>query len=80
MVQLVKYPQAMWGPGLDPWVGKIPWRREQLPTPVFWPGEYSLWSQKESEMTEQLSLSVFTTGTKGRGFISKIWEVLFSAF
>ena len=21
-----------------PWVGKIPWRREQLPTPVFWPG------------------------------------------
>ena len=22
-----------------PWVGKIPWRREQLPTPVFWPGE-----------------------------------------
>ena len=26
-------------PGFDPWVGKIPWRREQLPTPVFWPGE-----------------------------------------
>ena len=25
--------------GLDPWVGKIPWRREQLPTPVFLPGE-----------------------------------------
>ena len=23
----------------DPWVGKIPWRREQLPTPVFLPGE-----------------------------------------
>jgi len=20
---------------LDPWVGKIPWRRERLPTPVF---------------------------------------------
>ena len=27
-------------PEFDPWVGKIPWRREQLPTPVFWPGEY----------------------------------------
>ena len=26
--------------GFDPWVGKIPWRREQLPTPVFWPGEF----------------------------------------
>ena len=24
----------------DPWVGKIPWRRERLPTPVFWPGEF----------------------------------------
>ena len=22
-----------------PWVGKISWRREQQPTPVFWPGE-----------------------------------------
>ena len=26
-------------PRFDPWVGKIPWRREQLPTPVLWPGE-----------------------------------------
>ena len=23
----------------DPWVGKIPWRRERQPTPVFLPGE-----------------------------------------
>ena len=23
----------------DPWVRKIPWRREWLPTPVFLPGE-----------------------------------------
>ena len=27
-------------PGFDPWVGKIPWRRERLPTAVFWPGEF----------------------------------------
>ena len=26
--------------GFDLWVGKIPWRRERLPTPVFWPGEF----------------------------------------
>ena len=26
--------------GFDPWVGKIPWRRERLPTPVLWPGEF----------------------------------------
>ena len=24
----------------DLWVGKIPWRREWLPTPVFLPGEF----------------------------------------
>ena len=27
-------------PGFDLWIGKIPWRRERLPTPVFWPGEF----------------------------------------
>ena len=35
-------------PRLDPWVGKIPWRRERLTTPVFWPEElhglYSPWA------------------------------------
>ena len=49
-------------PGFYPWVGKIPWRRERLPTSVFWPGEfhrlYSPWSRKESDMTERLSLSL----------------------
>ena len=25
---------------MDPWVGKIPWRREWPPTPVFVPGEF----------------------------------------
>ena len=48
-------------PGLDPWVGKILWRRERLPTPVFWSREfrglYSPWGHKESDTTERLSLS-----------------------
>ena len=43
-------------PGFDPWDGKIPWRRERLPTPVIWPGEfhglYSPWGRKESDMTQ----------------------------
>ena len=26
-------------PGFDPWVRKIPWRRELLPTPAFLPGK-----------------------------------------
>ena len=46
VAQLVKNLLAMWRPGFDPWVGKIPWRRERLPTPVFCPGEFhGLYSQ-----------------------------------
>ena len=43
----------------ETWVGKIPWGREQLPTPVFWPGEFhglcSPWGHKDSDTTERLS-------------------------
>jgi len=43
---------------LDPWVGKISWRRERLPTPVFWPGEvhglYSPRGHKESDTMERV--------------------------
>ena len=47
----------------NPWVGKIPWRRERQPTPIFFPGKsheqrslagYSPWDCKESNVTEQL--------------------------
>ena len=50
----------------NPWVRKIPWRREWQSTPVFLPGEshgqrrlagYSPWSPKELDMTERLLLS-----------------------
>ena len=33
------------GPGFDPWVGKIPWRRKWQPTPVFLPGK-SPWTEE----------------------------------
>ena len=45
----------------DPWVGKIPWRREWQPTPVFLPGKphgqrslvgYSPWGREQSNRTE----------------------------
>ena len=49
--------------GSIPGLGRFPWRSEQLPTPVFWPGEvhglYSPWGRKESDKTERLSLSLF---------------------
>ena len=47
--------------GFDPWVGKIPWRRAQLPTLIYLRGEshgQRAWQatahrvRKESDMTE----------------------------
>ena len=63
--------------GFDPWVGKIPWRRQRLPTPVFWPGEfhglYRPWGCKELDMTERLSLWLFDEIN-----LDKIWDDLLS--
>ena len=59
VAQLVKKLPVTWKFTL--WFGKIPWRRERLPTPVFWPGEfhgrYSPRGCKEPDTTERLSLS-----------------------
>ena len=70
VAQLVKNLTAMqktWGFGS--WVGRIPWRREWPPTPVFWPGEfhglYSPWVYKESDMTERVSLSLHSSCSAG---------------
>ena len=56
VAQLVKNLPANQRPGFDPWVGKISWRRERPPTPVFWPGEfrglYSPRDYKELDTTE----------------------------
>ena len=50
--------------GFDPWAGKILWRREWQPTPVFLPGEFNgqrrlaghnPWGCKESGTTERHS-------------------------
>ena len=46
IAQLVKNPPAMQETQFDSWVGKILWRRDRLPTPVLWPGEFhGLYSQ-----------------------------------
>ena len=53
--------------GLDPWVGKSPWRRKWQPTPVFVPGEShgwrslvssSPWGRKELDTTEATGVPV----------------------
>ena len=59
-----------WVPSL---VGKIPWRRECQPTPIFLPGQihgqrslagYSLWGLKESDTTEWLTLFLSLSGSQ----------------
>ena len=61
VAQLVKNSLQCGRPGFGPWVWKIAWRREKLPTPVVWHGEfhgvYSPRGHKQSGMTERLSLS-----------------------
>ena len=53
------------------------WRKEWQPTPVFLPGEfqgqrsladYNTWGCKESDTTEQLTLSLTFTATKKRDY------------
>ena len=53
---------------LDPWVGKIPWRRQWQSTLIFLPGEfheqrslagYSLWGHKELDTTEHTYLAPY---------------------
>ena len=57
----------------NPWVRKIPRKREWQPTPVFLPGEslgqrnlagYSPWCHKELDMTEPLHTLTYTNHTK----------------
>ena len=42
-----------------PGLGRFPCRRERLPTPVFWPGQfqemYSSWGDKESNTTSLIT-------------------------
>ena len=68
VAQFVKNLPATQETRFDPWVGKTPWRRAWQPTPVFSPGEshgqrslvgYSPRGGKESDMTQQLSVSLF---------------------
>ena len=62
VTQIVKSLPAMQETQVPSWIGKIPWRRECLPTPVYAclessmnTGAYSSWGCKEPDMTEQLT-------------------------
>ena len=59
--------------GFSPWVGKIPWRRQWQPTPVFLPrkfhGQRSLagcspWGNKKLDTTEHVCINTHTQSWK----------------
>jgi len=57
VAQLVKNPPAM----QETWVWSLGWRRERLPTPVFWPGEFhGLQSMGLQRVRHDLSMFAFT--------------------
>ena len=73
VAQAVKNLPAIREAVFDPWVRKIPWRRQWLPTPVFLSGKfhqqrslvgYILRGTEESDMTEQLTPPLFNHGTR----------------
>ena len=73
-------------PKLDPWVGKIPWRRKWQPTPTFFPGEshgqrslvsYSLWDLDKSDMTEQVTHTERNYTRYALGTLSLIFVFLY---
>ena len=68
-------------PGFDPWVGRISWKRERLPTPIFWPREfhglYSSWGCKELDTTERLSLSLLHLHIRINIILDKRKAILF---
>ena len=39
-------------PRIDPCVGKIPWRRKRLPTPLFWPGEFHGVTKSQTRLSD----------------------------
>ena len=64
-----------WGrPGFDPWVGKIPWRKERPPTLVFCSGEshglYRPWGRKELERLSDLHFHFHFMGCFARNKIT----------
>ena len=68
------------GPGFDPWVGKIPWRRKWQPILVLLPGKshgqrslvaYSPWHCKESDMTKRLNFQLSIIKWSNEGCPSK---------
>ena len=73
-------------PGFSSWVGKIPYWKEWLPTPIFLPGVFhgrrrpagcSRWGHEESDMTERLTHS-HTKTIENSTYVYYFYKIRFS--
>ena len=76
VAQMVKNHLQCRRPGFNPWIGKIPWRREQCHTPVFLPGEFhGLYSPWGSQRVEK-DWVTFTHSNKWQGEQPWAWKAI----
>ena len=70
VAQMVENQPEMWETWVQSWIGKIPWRREWQPTPVFLPGEFHgqrsladyVGSQRVGQLLVTFILTLFVAG------------------
>ena len=84
MVQMIKIGLQCKRPRFNPWVGKIPWRREWQPSPVFLPGKLhdrgAWWATVLGVSKSWTRLSKFhftSSGVKSNGIVPTyyaVWE------
>ena len=72
LAQLLKNAPSMQETWVQSWVRKISWRRERLPIPVFWPGEF------HGLYARNISTSVLLTKSKKplTVWITTNWKIL----
>ena len=63
-----------WRLRFDPWVGKIPCRRDRLPTPLLWPGELT---KSQTQLSSfHFNFILRSTGRAAKGVFMGVWQVL----
>ena len=77
VIPMVKNSLAMQETRFNPWVGKIPWRRKWLSTPVFLPGEFH--GQKSLEGSQRVGHDWVTNNLQSTTFtkVTDLWVLLF---
>ena len=87
MAQWVKNPLQYRRSGFSLWIGKIPWRREWEPTPVFLPGEshgqrslagYRPWGLKESGHDRMTNPGFFVLKKAKQSNLILLFEMFYS--